>query len=95
MDPSRLSTLRSDLRSYIRENFLIREGELPGDEDSLLDGGILDSTGVLELITHLEDSYGIEVLDEEIVPANLDSIAALAAYLERKGVDAGDSSSGG
>ena len=89
MEDSGLSILRAELRAYIREHFLVGEDALPDDEASLLDGGILDSTGVLELITHLEDAYGIEVLDEEILPANLDSIAALAAYLERKGVVGG------
>jgi acyl carrier protein len=63
-------------------------GSRPEDlEDgmSFLEQGILDSTGVLELVGHLEDRYGVAVTDNELVPANLDSIDRLCAFLGRKG----------
>lgn len=54
------------------------------DSDSLLDKGIIDSTGVLELVGHIEESHKIQVEDEELVPENLDSVNNLIKYIERK-----------
>jgi acyl carrier protein len=54
------------------------------DETSFLENGIIDSTGILELVTYLEDTFGIEVEDEELVPENLDSIANVVQYLASK-----------
>ena len=59
-----------------------------GDNTSFLENGILDSTGVLELIGHLEERYGVAVSDTELVPENLDSISRLCSFLEKKGVAA-------
>jgi acyl carrier protein len=50
----------------------------------LLEKGIVDSTGILELVTHIEEKYGIKVLDQEMLPANLDSVNAIAGFIERK-----------
>ena len=50
----------------------------------MLDNGVIDSTGVLELIGFLQDEFGVEVADDEMVPANLDSIAKIEAYVGRK-----------
>ena len=73
-----------EIREFIINTFLFGEpGDLE-DDNSLLDSGVIDSTGVLELVTHLEETYRIEVLDLELVPKNLDSINAIAAYLDRK-----------
>jgi acyl carrier protein len=75
------------LRQFIAENFLFSE---PGaadsfeDDTSLVDTGIVDSTGILELVAFLEREYGISVGDEELAPGNLDSIRRLTAFLERK-----------
>jgi acyl carrier protein len=49
-----------------------------------MDEGLIDSTGILELVSHLEESYGIEILEEELTPDNLDSVNRIAAYLTRK-----------
>ena len=57
---------------------------LAAGETSFLEEGIIDSTGILELVTYLEDEYSITVEDEELVPENLDSISNVASYLERK-----------
>ncbi len=73
-----------DIRSFIASNFYV---PVPGDlhEDaSLLDSGIIDSTGVLEVVAFLEEQFGIQVADEEMLPDNLDSIAKIVQYLDRK-----------
>ncbi len=74
--------LKARIREFVKQTFFF-EGAL-GDGESLLDRGIIDSTGVLEVVGFLESEYGIHVADEEMLPENLDSIAALAAYVERK-----------
>jgi acyl carrier protein len=73
---------REALRDFVKQNFLVA-GPL-SDDESLLDHGVIDSTGVLEVVGFLESEYQILVADEEIVPGNFDSVAALAAYVERK-----------
>lgn len=78
-------TLRAELRQFILENYLLtREDPSLGDADSLTARGILDSTGALELVMHLEQRYGVQVLDEELHPDNLDSIDKITAFVERK-----------
>lgn len=81
--------LTEKLRGFVTDNFLFGDADrLPADDASLLGNGILDSTGVLELIEYLESEFGIRVADTETVPQNLDSIAGLAQYVTRK--QAGD-----
>ncbi|MFN7027243.1 MAG: acyl carrier protein [Pseudorhizobium sp.] len=75
---------RSAVREFVAENFLFRADADISDGQSLLEGGVIDSTGVLELIAFLEASYGISIADEEIVPENLDSIENMSSYLARK-----------
>jgi len=77
--------VRYEDQAFIEENFLFREDVSDlADSDSLLENGVMDSTGILELVAFLEGDFGVEMSDAEIVPANLDSIASIAAYLERK-----------
>jgi acyl carrier protein len=57
---------------------------LLGSDDSLLDRGILDSTGVLELVAFLESRFGIKVSDDELVPENLDSVVRITSFIESK-----------
>ena len=77
--------IEQQIREFIIENFLFGEADNGlQDGDSLLDKGIIDSTGVLELVSHLEENYGIQVEDEELIPENLDSITAVTAYILRK-----------
>ena len=76
-----------DLRHFIVDNFLF--GDQSGrfafsDTDSLQALGIVDSTGVLELVCHLQEKYGIAVSDEELVPDNLDSVDRIAHFIDRK-----------
>ena len=78
---------REVVRSYIIENFLFGDQTPLGeDEMSLLDEGIIDSVGVMELVAFLEQDFGLTVADEDLVPENLDSVANLVAYIARKQV---------
>ena len=70
---------------FIATNFLFREGiNTVADNASFIEAGLIDSTGILELVSFIESEFGIVVADEDIVPDNLDSIAAITAYVERK-----------
>jgi acyl carrier protein len=76
------SHVTSTLKDFILSAYLFGdESRMPADEDSLLESGVLDSTGVLELIEFLEEKYGIEVADAETVPQNLGSISSLTRYV--------------
>jgi acyl carrier protein len=77
--------LRKQIRGHIMENYLFTtdDSEL-GDSDSLMLRGIIDSTGALEVILFLEETYGIAVGEEEMIPENLDSVDQLVAYVSRK-----------
>ena len=78
-------SLRSEIKHFVLGNYLFTNDESAiADDDSLLQKGIVDSTGILELIMHIEEKYGIKVLDDEMVPANLDSVTAVSAFVERK-----------
>ena len=78
-------SIRASLRRYVLENHLFTDDESrPQDSDSFLEGGILDSTGIMELILFIEETHGLKVTDEEMVPENLDAIDNLVAYIERK-----------
>jgi acyl carrier protein len=79
-----LTEIREQVRSFVRTNFYVPEGVALSDEASLLEHGIIDSTGVLELVTFIEDSFGISVDDSEMVPENLDSVAGIASFVTTK-----------
>jgi acyl carrier protein len=76
--------LKDRLRQFILANFWVPDAQAIKDGTSLLDSGVVDSTGILEIIGFLESEFGIKVLDEEIVPDNLDSVQRIADYLARK-----------
>jgi acyl carrier protein len=80
-----MQATEQDIRQFIIDNFLFGEldTELSND-DSLLDRGIIDSTGVLELVTFLEDKYAMKIQDDELVPQNLDSVNGLVQFVNRK-----------
>ena len=76
---------KSEIKQFILGNYLFTNDESAlADDDSLLKKGIVDSTGMLELIMHIEEKYGIKVAEDEMVPANLDSVVKITAFLERK-----------
>lgn len=72
------------IRGFVSENYLLGQELTFTDSDSFLESGIIDSTGVLQLVSYLEETYGITVEDDELTPQNLDSVEAVAAYLGRK-----------
>lgn len=75
----------SRIRAFIVENFLFGdEGGLVDDQASLIDADLVNSTGILELVSFLEAEFGLSIADPEIVPENLNSVARLAAFVERK-----------
>jgi len=76
--------LITGVRAFIVENFLYGEDGNLGEDTSFLENGIVDSTGILELIAFLEENFRIRVEDDEVVPENLDSLSSLAKYLTRK-----------
>lgn len=77
--------IRTELVDFIVTNFLFGDGSrAPQGGDSLVEGGIIDSTGVLELIEFLESQFGIEVSDEDPVPSNLDTVDNLTRFVARK-----------
>ena len=79
-----MTDTKSKIREFVIENFLFGNGEGLENTTSFLDEGIVDSTGVLELVNFLEEEFSIKVADEELIPENLDSLDNLAAYLEKK-----------
>ena len=79
-----MSELKTQIRDFIIENFLFGNANGLKDDTSFLEEGIIDSTGVLELVTFLEENFEIQVEDEELIPENLDSIDNVTGYLERK-----------
>jgi acyl carrier protein len=72
------------VRAFVESNFVLGPGDDLSEDTSFLARGILDSTGVIELVGFLEQEFGVKVADDEIVPENLDSLRAIGAYLKRK-----------
>jgi acyl carrier protein len=80
-----VEAIHHEIHAFITRNFLFGQPDLHlVGSDSLMERGIIDSTGVLELVGFLEKSFGVVVHDEDIVPENLDSIDALVAFVQRK-----------
>jgi len=78
-------TVRSEIRRFVVSNFLFGERTATlSDDDSFLDAGIIDSTGVLELVAFLEEQFAIKVSDQELLPENLDSVNLAASFVSRK-----------
>jgi acyl carrier protein len=75
----------NEIRNFIVDNFLFGDTTVPlGEDDSLLQKGLIDSTGILEVVQFIEEKFGIAVEDDELVPENLDSISAIARYVMLK-----------
>ena len=78
-------SVHDEIRQFIIDNFLMgQDSDSLKDDSSFLEDGVIDSTGVLELVGFLEENYEIKVEDEELIPENLDSIKNICAYLELK-----------
>lgn len=76
--------LTHSIREFVKENFLFGTEEAFSNEDSLVKSGIIDSTGVLELVAHVESTYAIAIDDRELIPQNLDSITNLTRFIMAK-----------
>ncbi len=85
MDRVTVDEARQAITAFIVENFLFGNvAEAPAPETSFIETGILDSTGVLEVVSFIEGKYGISVGDDDLIPQNLDSVANIAAFVVRK-----------
>jgi acyl carrier protein len=74
----------SKVREFVVENFLFGDGEALRDDTSFMEDGIIDSTGILELVFFLEETFGFSVEDDELVPENMDSLQNIARFVDRK-----------
>ncbi len=76
--------IEKEIRKFIIENFILDGDSNLSDEDSLLEKGIIDSTGVLELVAFIEETYQFRIQDEELIPENLDSIKNISLFVQNK-----------
>jgi acyl carrier protein len=77
-------TVQARARRFVTENFYASDRSEITDDTSLISSGLVDSTGMLEVIAFLESEYGIRIEDREMVPANLETINRIAAFVARK-----------
>ncbi|MCU7811972.1 MAG: acyl carrier protein [Candidatus Thiodiazotropha sp. (ex Notomyrtea botanica)] len=78
-------SVEAKIRNYILENYLFTDDQtLLNSKDSFLEKGILDSTGILEVIYFLEEDFKIKIDDEEMIPENLDSVNNIVNFIEHK-----------
>jgi len=78
--------VKEKIKAFVINNFLLGVGSNTlNDNDSFLEKGIIDSTGVLELVSFIEETFDFRVEDEELIPDNLDSLDKLTSYIRRKG----------
>ena len=78
------SDIKRQLGDYIRKKLLKGEDTNLNDDESFLEKGIIDSTGVLELVNFIEETFNIRVEDDELIPDNLDSLNKMTSYVKRK-----------
>ena len=73
-----------EIRQFVVDNFLFGDDSDLKNDASFFEHGIVDSTGIMEIVTFLENNYKIDIFEEELVPDNLDSIQKIADFLEHK-----------
>ena len=78
-----MKDIRTQMRQFVIDNFLFGAGTV-ADDESFLNSGIIDSTGVLEVVAFLEMEHGISINDADLIPANLDSINGIVRFVESK-----------
>lgn len=78
------NSIEQKIRQYIAANFLYEDKYPYGDEDSFLQKGVIDSTGVLELINFIQEEFGITIEDDELVPENLDSVRNVSNFIRTR-----------
>ena len=79
-----MEDIKLKVRGFVVDNFLFGNANGLADDTSFLEAGILDSTGVMEVVAFLEQQFGVRVDDDELTPENLDSIASIGAFVSRK-----------
>lgn len=80
-----MADIKNQVRTFIQDNFIMGAKTVQfTDDDSFMDKHLIDSTGFLELVTFLEEAFGIVVEDQDMVPENLDNLNAVEAYVGRK-----------
>ncbi|HEY3139541.1 MAG TPA: acyl carrier protein [Acidimicrobiales bacterium] len=79
-----VSDVAGRVRGFLVDSFLLGDDDGFANDESLLDSGIVDSTGVMEVVTFLEESFGISIDDEELIADNLDSVDRLSGFVHRK-----------
>ena len=77
-------TVTQDIRNFVINTFLLGDSTRLTDATSFIDEGLIDSTGILELVGFIEEHYGVVVADHELIPDNLDSVTKVASYLQAK-----------
>ena len=77
--------IKGKIKNFIITNFLFgNESDFIGEDESFLESEIIDSTGILEIITFIEENYNIKIEDDELVPKNLDSLNNATAFIQKK-----------
>lgn len=79
--------MRDEIRDYLLQHGAATDVAGLSDDESLLEAGVIDSVAMVDLIAHLEGSYGIVVDEDDMVPENFDTIVAITEYVERKQTD--------
>jgi len=77
-------TSTTDLKVFIVDNFLFGESDQLTDDTPLVETGIVDSTGILDIIGFIETNYSVEVKDDEVIPSNFSTLASMSVYLDQK-----------
>ena len=76
------------VRDFVVENFLFGDGDQLQTDTSFMESGIIDSTGILELVTFLEATYQVSIQDEELIPGNFDSLDKINSFLQKRACSA-------
>jgi acyl carrier protein len=79
-----MEEIKLKVKSFVVDSFLFGNANGLADDTSFLEAGILDSTGVMEVVAFLEQQFGVRVDDDELTPENLDSISSIGAFVSRK-----------
>ena len=81
---SQFDEIRATVRAFILKQFPVAQRTSPGDTDSLVESGIIDSMGVLELVTFIEADFELVLSDDDVVSENFDSIATISSFIEER-----------
>ena len=76
--------IEGEIRAFLGKNFPLYDEEKVGREESLVESGVIDSLGILELVDFVEERFALRIPEDELLPENLDSIANITRYLEQK-----------